>query len=50
MAKHGVTEFLHIFEDVATTFFDLETDLLIVLDTQGGIERVNPAWESVLFT
>lgn len=45
--RHGVTEFLGVFQDVATTFFDLESDILIVLDTRGDIERVNPAWEHV---
>lgn len=48
MAKrHGVTEFLRVFEDVGATFFDIETDLLIVLDGQGNIERVNPAFERI---
>jgi PAS domain-containing protein len=48
VVKHGVTEFLRAFEDVGTTFFDIETDLLIVLDEQGNIARVNPALEKSL--
>jgi len=48
VSKHGVTEFLALFADVGTTFFDIESDLLIVLDGQGGIERVNPAFERTL--
>lgn len=49
MAKrHGVTEFLKAFEDVGTTFYDIEHDLLIVLDEQGNISRVNPAFEREL--
>lgn len=47
MAKHGVTEFLQTFQDVGITFFDLETDLLVMLDDRGNIARVNPAWERV---
>lgn len=47
MAKHGVTEFLQVYEGIAGTFFDIESDLLIVLDKQGGIERVNPSWERI---
>lgn len=47
-AKHGVTEFLSIFQDVTTTFFDLERDLLVVLDEVGNIYRVNPAFEKQL--
>jgi PAS domain S-box-containing protein len=48
MPKHGVTEFLATFQDVGTTFFDIERDLLIVLDHDGNVERVNPAFEKVL--
>lgn len=48
MARHGVTEFLHIFEDVGATFFDIESDVLVVLDAQGNIERTNPAFERVI--
>ena len=47
MVKHGVTEFLQIFESIGRQFFDLETDLLIVLDETGAIERVNPAFERI---
>ena len=46
--SRGVTEFLRAFEDVGQTFFDIESDLLIVLDEQGNIERVNPAFEQAL--
>lgn len=48
MVKHGVTEFLSVFSDVGTTFFNLETDLLIVLDETGNISRVNAAFETTL--
>lgn len=47
MVKHGVTEFLSVFEGIGATFYSLETDLLIVLDGQGNIERVNPSFESI---
>ena len=46
--SRGLTTFLHAFEDVGTTFFDIECDLLIVLDEHGNIERVNPAFERLL--
>jgi PAS domain-containing protein len=48
VAKRGVTEFLRAFEDVGQTFFDIESDLLIVLNEHGNIERVNPAFERAL--
>lgn len=48
MARHGVTEFLRAFEDIGQTFFDIERDLLIVLNEHGDIERVNPAFERAL--
>jgi PAS domain-containing protein len=48
MPKRGVTEFLKAFEDVGTTFFDVEVDLLVVLDESGNISRVNPAFEQAL--
>lgn len=48
MRKRGVTEFLRAFEDVGATFFDIEEDLLIVLDETGNVERVNPAFEKIL--
>ncbi len=49
MAKrHGVTDFLRAFEDFGTTFFDIERDLLVVLDEVGNISRVNPAFERAL--
>jgi PAS domain S-box-containing protein len=48
VVKHGVTEFLNVFQDLGIQFFDLETDLLVMLDDQGNIERVNPAWSRAL--
>jgi PAS domain-containing protein len=48
VVKHGVTEFLQTFQDVGTTFFDIERDYLIVLDGEGNIKRVNPAFEKGL--
>lgn len=48
MARHGVTEFLSTFSDVGIQFFDIETDILIVLDETGNIDRVNPAFEKIL--
>lgn len=46
--RHGVTEFLQSFESIGSTFFDLEVDLLVVLDEKGNIERVNDAFERAL--
>lgn len=46
--RHGVTDFLTAFTDATATFFDVESDLLVVLDEHGDIERVNPAWERML--
>ena len=48
MAKHGVTEFLDVFQSDGTIFFDVETDLLVKLDGGGNIMRVNPAFEKEL--
>jgi PAS domain-containing protein len=48
VAKHGITDFLKAFEDFGTTFFDIEHDLLVVLDEVGNISRVNPAFEQAL--
>ena len=48
MAQHGVTEFLRTFSGDNQIFFDQELDLLIVLDANGNIKRVNPAFERVL--
>lgn len=48
MAKRGVTEFLKAFGDDHVVFFRAETDLLIALDEQGNIARVNPAFEKAL--
>ncbi len=47
-SRRGVTEFLRVFEDVGATFFDLETDLLVMLGEQGNIERVNNAFRQAL--
>lgn len=46
--RRGVTDFLVAFEDIGATFFDLETDLLVVLDEQGNIARINDAFEREL--
>lgn len=48
MSKHGVTEWLQVFEDDRSIFFDLETDLLVAMDEGGNISDVNPAFEKVL--
>jgi PAS domain S-box-containing protein len=48
VVKRGVTDFLQVFEDVGATFFDIERDVLIVLDECGNISRVNPAFERYL--
>lgn len=48
MPKHGVTEFLQVFESDKSIFFDIETDLMITLDGGGNVRRVNPAFERVL--
>lgn len=45
VVKHGVTEFLSIFQGTGATFSDLEPDLLVVLDRNGAIKWVNPAFE-----
>lgn len=45
MVKHGVTEFLQIFQSISQTFLQLESDLLIVLDDFGNIVRVYPGFE-----
>jgi PAS domain-containing protein len=46
--RRGVTDFLDAFQDVGSTFFDLEIDLLVVLDERGNIARVNDAFEREL--
>ena len=48
MAKHGVTEFLQWVDDVSRQFVELETDFLIVLDRDGKIIDVNPAFEELM--
>lgn len=47
-SRHGVTEFLSVFHDVGRVFFDLETDLLVVLNERGEIYDCNPAVEREL--
>ncbi len=46
--RRGVTQFLKVFEGDSQIFFDAEIDLLIVLDAQGNIKRVNPSFERTL--
>lgn len=48
MPRHGVTEFLNVFQDIGATFFEISPDLHIVLDESGNILRVNPAFEKNL--
>lgn len=48
MVKHGVTEFLQVFQSDTQVFFDAETDILIALDDHGSIVKVNPAFEKCL--
>lgn len=48
MVKHGVTEFLQAFHDLGVAFCDMETDILILLDEQGNIERVYPGFTRAL--
>lgn len=44
MAKHGVTQYLTALSDVGMVFFEITPDLLIYLDQNGEISRVNPAF------
>lgn len=46
--RRGVTEYLVAFSDWGITAFDIETDLIIGLDKDGYIKRVNPAFEKTL--
>ena len=46
--RRGVTEFLTVFQSDSQIFFDAESDLLICLDANGCILRVNPAFERIL--
>jgi PAS domain-containing protein len=41
----GVTAFLNSLDSTMRAFFDAETHLLILLDRNGCIARVNPAFE-----
>lgn len=47
-ARRSVTQFLRAFNSYAQRFFEMEPDLEIVLDAQGNIIKVNPAFEKVL--
>lgn len=47
-SRRGVTEYLVAFSDDGLMAFDLETDLIIGLDKDGYIRRVNPAFEKTL--
>lgn len=47
-SRRGVTEYLVAFSDFGITAFDIETDLIIGLDKDGYIKRVNPAFERIL--
>lgn len=47
ISRHGVTEFLDAFRHFAFKFYELEPDLLVVLDGDGEIIRVNPAFVEV---
>lgn len=44
VAKHGVTQYLTALSDVGMVFFEITPDLLIYLDQNGEISRVNPAF------
>jgi PAS domain S-box-containing protein len=48
MARRGVTRFLESLESDQAVFFDLAPDLLVVLDEEGVVKRVNPAVERAL--
>ena len=44
VSKHGVTQYLTAFSDVGMVFFEITPDLLVWLDEDGNIKRVNPAF------
>lgn len=44
----SVTRFLRAFNSYSQKFFEMEPDLEIVLDAQGNIIKVNPAFEKTL--
>lgn len=44
----SVTRFLRAFNSYSQKFFEMEPDLEIVLDAQGNIIKVNPAFERAL--
>lgn len=46
--KRGVTDFLNTLESDSQILFEAEPDIMIVLDAQGNIKRVNPAFERAL--
>lgn len=45
MARHGVTEFLRVFQNDAAVFAGLEHDFFVKLDQEGNIVWVNQAFE-----
>lgn len=48
MSRRSVTQFLKAFNSYSQKFFEMEPDLQIVLDAQGNIIKVNPAFERLL--
>lgn len=48
MAKYGVTTFLQTLESDSVEFFELIPDLLVVLDRDGRVVRVNRSFERTL--
>jgi PAS domain-containing protein len=47
-ARRSVTRFLNTLDSDYKTFFDAESDVMIVLDAAGNVERVNLAFTRVL--
>lgn len=48
MAKNrGVTQYLDVLASVYSTFYDIETDALLVLNDKGIVERVSPGFEKL---
>ena len=48
MGKIGVTRYLTILDSDQAVLFDLDPDLLVVIDKAGNIVRVNRAFEDVV--
>ena len=48
MTRPGVTAYLRTFEDITATFFEMESDFLIAIDTHGNLKRVNPSFKKRL--